>query len=110
MNKEGCLQKAKLTKTGLSDFHRLIIISTFLRSQFCWLKPKKFYYRNFKNTNEKNFLEEVENTGFKLNLDNSNENYVLITNVFSNIVEKHTPLTLSNTGLFELQNFVLEQR
>ena len=38
-NKESCFQKTKVTETGLSDFHKLI--STFLRSQFCRLKPKK---------------------------------------------------------------------
>ena len=89
-NKESCFQKTKVTETGLSDFHKLI--STFLRSQFCRLKPKKIYYRNFKNFNEKNFLEEVKNTDFRFNSDDPNENYELITNVFSNIVEKHAPL------------------
>ena len=44
---------------AISDFHKLI--TTFLRSQFCRIKPKKNYYRNFKNFNEKNFLEEVKN-------------------------------------------------
>ena len=38
-NKESCFQKTKVTEKGLSDFHRLI--SKFLRSQFCRLKPKK---------------------------------------------------------------------
>ena len=64
----------------------------FLRSTFCQLKPKKIYYRNFKDFNEKNFLEEVKNTDFRFNSDNPNENYEVITNVFSNIVEKHAPI------------------
>ena len=38
-NKESCFQKTKVTETRLCDFQRLI--STFLRSQFCRLKPKK---------------------------------------------------------------------
>ena len=75
---------------AISDFHKLI--TTFLRSQFCRIKPKKIYHRNFKNFNEKNFLEEVKNTDFRFNSDDPNENYELITNVFSNIVEKHAPL------------------
>ena len=38
---EGCFKKnKKVTETGISDFHCLI--STFLRSQFCQLKPEKF--------------------------------------------------------------------
>ena len=88
--KESYFQKTKVTETGLSDFHKLI--STFLRSQFCRLKPEKIYYRNFKNFNEENFLEEVKNTDFRLNSDDPNESYELITKVFSNIVEKHAPL------------------
>ena len=76
---------------AISDFHKLIT-TLFLRSQFCRIKPKKIYYRNFKNFNEKNFLEEVKNTDFRFNSDDPNENYELITNVFSNIVEKHAPL------------------
>ena len=79
-----------MTETGLSYFHKLI--STFLRSQFCQLKPKTIYFRNFKNFNEKNLLKEVKNTDFRFNSDDPNENYELLTNVFSNIVEKHAPL------------------
>ena len=86
-NKESCFQKTKVTDTGLSDFHRLI--SRFLRSQFCRLKP--ISCRNFKNFNEQKFLEEVKNTDFIFNSDNPNENYELITDVFSNIVEKPDP-------------------
>ena len=70
----------------------MIFIGTFLRSQFYRLKPKKIYYRNFKNFNAKNFLEEVKNTDIIFNSDNPNENYELITKVFPNIVEKHAPL------------------
>ena len=50
------------------------------------------YYRNFKNFNVKNVLEEVKNADFRFNSDNQNENYELITNAFSNIVENHAPL------------------
>ena len=57
-NKEGCFQKTKVTETGLSDFHRLI--STFLRSQFCRLKPKKICYRNFKNLMRKSSLKKLK--------------------------------------------------
>ena len=89
-NKESCFHKTKVTETGLSDFHRLI--SKFLRSQCCRLKPKKIYYRNFKYLNEKNFLQKIKNIDFIFNSDNPNENYELITKVFSNIVEKHAPL------------------
>ena len=56
------------------------------------IKAWKIYYRNFKNVNEKNFLDEVKNTDFSFNSNNSNQNYELVTNVFSNIVNKHASL------------------
>ena len=102
-NKESCFQKTKVTETGLSDFHKLI--STFLRSQFCRLKPKKIYYRNFKNFNEKNFLEEVKNTDFRFNSDDLNENYELITNVFSNIAEIKKKFLRGNQAHFMTKEF-----
>ena len=106
-NKERCFQKTKVTETGLSDFHKLI--STILRSQFCQLKRKKTYYASFKNFNEKNFLEEVKNTDFRFDSDDPNENYELLMNVFSNIVEKHATLKKKflrgNQALFMTKGF-----
>ena len=37
-------------------------------------------------------MEEVKITDLMFSLDDANENYELITDVFSNIVEKHAPL------------------
>ena len=37
-------------------------------------------------------MEEVKITDLKFNSDDANENYDLITNIFSNFVEKHAPL------------------
>ena len=56
------------------------------------IKTEKIYYGNFKNFNEQKFLEEVKNTDSIFNSDNPNKNYELITDVFSNIAEKHAPL------------------
>ena len=82
--------KKKVTETGFSDFHKLI--STFLRSHFSRLKPKTIYYRNYKKFNEQKFLEDVKNTNLYFNLDDPSENYELITDLFSKIVNKHVPL------------------
>ena len=90
INKRNCFQKTKVTETGLSDFHKLI--STFLRSHFSRLKPKAIYYRNYKKFNEQKVLEDVKNTNFCFNSDDPNENYELITDLFSKIVNKHAPL------------------
>ena len=79
----------KVIETGLSDFHKLI--STFLRSHFTRLNPKAICYRNYKKFNEQKFLEHVENTNFCFNSDDPNDNYELITDLFSKIVNKHAP-------------------
>ena len=89
-NKGNCFQKAKVIETGLSDFHKLI--STFLRSQFSRLTPKAIYYRNYKKVNEQKFLEDVKNTNSCFNSDDPNDNYELITDLFSKIVNKPAPL------------------
>ena len=90
INKRNCFQKTKVTENGLSDFLKLI--STFLRSHLSRLKPKAIYYRNYKKFNEQKFLEDVKNTNFCFNSDNPNENYELITDLFSKIINKHAPL------------------
>ena len=89
-NKGNCFQKTKVTETVLSDFHKLINI--FLRSHFSRLKPIAIYYRNYKKFNEQNFLEDVKNKNFYFNSDDPNDNYELITDLFSKIVNKHAPL------------------
>ena len=57
-NKESCFQKTKVIGTGLNDFHRLI--STFLRSQFCRLKPKKSTIEILKILMRKIFLKKLK--------------------------------------------------
>ena len=93
------VQSPNCTNHGKCLRERIMVVLTpksgtskFQRSQFCRLKPKKICYRNFKNFNEKKFLEEVKNTDFIFISDNRNENYEVITDVFSSIVEKHAPL------------------
>ena len=45
-NKPLSFQKAHVTETGLSDYHKLI--STFFKSRFSKAKPKVIKYRNYK--------------------------------------------------------------
>ena len=52
----------------------------------------RFITKIIKNINEQKFLEDVKNTNFCFNLDDPNENYELITDLFSKIVNKHAPL------------------
>ena len=82
-----------LKKKGLSDHYKLIC--TFLKSCFERLKPKIVCYRNYKKSNEVNFLTDVKSCDFSLRTD-ENENYDVLTNTFINIVNKHAPLKKSS--------------
>ena len=45
-----------------------------------------------KNSNEEKFLSDVKKADFSFKTINSEENYLVLTNVFSNIVKVHAPL------------------
>ena len=45
-------------ETGVSDHHKLI--DTMLRSTFAKAKPKKMFYRCYKNFDNKKFQEELQ--------------------------------------------------
>ena len=45
-------------ETGISDNHKLI--GTMLRSTFAKGKPKKMFYRSYKNFDNKKFDEELQ--------------------------------------------------
>ena len=89
-NKPLSFQKTIVTETGLSDFHKLI--STFFKSHYTQLKPKIIKYRNYKNFEERAFLEDLEKTDFLTSGDDPNKKYDTLTNVFKKVVEKHAPL------------------
>ena len=46
-----------------------------MKAQATRLPPKKVMYRDFKNFNEKAFLEDVKLKNFSRRSDDSNENY-----------------------------------
>ena len=52
-------QKTHVSETGLSDYHKLII--TF-KTNFSRLRPKVLSYRNYKNFNQPNFLNDLNKT------------------------------------------------
>ena len=89
-NKPRSFQFTSVTETGLRDYHRLI--TTFMKSYFSRLKPKIIHYRNFKRFDEQKFIDNVKNADFSFETDDPNENYSVLTNTFSSIVEKHAPL------------------
>ena len=63
-----------------------------MKSHISRLKPQNVYYRSYKNFNEEKFLSDIKEADFFLKTSNPDENYLFLTNVFSNIVNKHVPL------------------
>ena len=63
-----------------------------MKSHISRLKLQNVYYRNYKNFNEKKFFSDVKEADFSFASSNPDENYSVLTNVFSNIVNKHAPL------------------
>ena len=89
-NKPRSFQITNVTETGVSDCHKLI--TTFMKSYIFRLKPKNVHYRSYKNFNEEKFLSDVKEANFSFKTSNSDENYLDLTKVFSNIVNIHVPL------------------
>ena len=57
INRSNCFQNIVISKTGLSDFHKLV--TTIFRSTFIKLPPKTIRYRSFKTLNKQNFFQEL---------------------------------------------------
>ena len=89
-NKPLSFQKTHVTETGLSDYHKLI--STFFKSHFTRLRPKVITYRNYKKFDENVFLNDLQKLEIKLDEENSESSYSLISNKFPEVVNKHAPL------------------
>ena len=89
-NKPLSFQKTHVTETGLSDYHKLI--STFFKSHFTRLRPKVITYRNYKKFDENVFLNDLQKLEIKLDEENSESSYSLISNKFPKVVNKHAPL------------------
>ena len=57
-NKSRCFHHTAIFETDLSDCHNLIL--RFFKAYFKKLPPKNIEYRNYKNSNESNFLYELD--------------------------------------------------
>ena len=89
-NKPNSFQKTIVCETGLSDCHMLV--ATTLRSTFIKLPPKTLKYRSYKNFNEFTFLHELDQTLLQGELFTSNDPYSKLTEIFSDILNKHAPI------------------
>ena len=89
-NKPLSFQKTHVTKAGLGDYHKLT--STFFKSHFKRLRLKVITYRNYKKFDENVFLNDLQKLEIKLDEENSESSYSLISNKFQELVNKHIPL------------------
>ena len=83
-------QITNVTETGVSDCHKRI--TTFMKYYISRRRQKNVRYRSYKNFNEEKFLSDVKEVDFSFKTSNSDENYSVLRNVFSNIVNIHAPL------------------
>ena len=75
------------TETGLSDCHKLI--SSFMKSYISRLKARTIFYRIYKNFNEEKFVKDVKVADFSFSSNDSNEDYSVLFDTFSKLVDRH---------------------
>ena len=85
-------QVTNTTETELSDCHKLI--SSFMKSYISLLKPKTIFYRNYKNFDEEKFVTDVKAADFSFSNNDPNENYSVLSDTFSKLVDRHAPLKM----------------
>ena len=78
------------TEAGLSDCPKLI--SSFIKFYISRLNPKTIFYRNYKNFDEENFVKDVKAAEFSFSNNDPKENYSVLSDTFSKLVDRHAPL------------------
>ena len=84
-NKPRPFQITNVTETGVSDCHKLI--TTFIKSHISPLKPQNVHYCSYKNFSEEEILSDVKEVDFSFKTSNPDENFLVLTNVFSNTMK-----------------------
>ena len=80
-----------ITKTGISDHHKLI--TSFFRSHFERIPSKKVEYGNYKKFNVKNFLGELDQEMIQGEIYKSNNDmYSTFSDVFRSVLDRHALL------------------
>ena len=77
-------QKTTTVTTGLSDFHKMVLIV--LKTTFPIEKPKVIAYRSFSTYNVLNFRQDL-----KENLCNKENTYYNFEKIFLNVLDSHAP-------------------
>ena len=81
--------KSSTVTTGISDHHQLVL--SCFRSTYTKLPPKYISYRNYKNFNENNFLQDLDQNLLNGSLLEGNA-YSKLTTIFSSTLQRHAPL------------------
>ena len=66
----------------------------YLKLRFSKARPKVIKYRNYKNVGKNYFLSDLNNINVRLDKENPDQWYDLLTNSFLEVVDKHFPLLL----------------
>ena len=85
-------QVKNTTETGLNDCHKLI--SSFIKYYISRLKPKTIFYQNYKNFDGEKFVKDVKAADFSFSNKDPNENYSVLSDNFSKLVDRHAPLKM----------------
>ena len=83
-------QVTNTTETGLTDCHKLI--SSFMKFYISHLKLKTTFYRNYKNFDEEKSVKGVKAADFSFSNNDPNENYSVLSDTFSKVVDRYAPL------------------
>ena len=78
-------ERTQVTKTGLSDYHKLI--TTLFKCKSQRLKLKIISYRKYKTFNESAFFNDVAKLKFELGSKDPHEGCDTITNNFLKVVD-----------------------
>ena len=83
-----CFQSTVTIKTGISDFHKMVIavLKIFYKKQ----KPNIIHYRYYKTFSTNLFKEELNNE--LLSIDNNKAELAQFTNTALSILDKHAPI------------------
>ena len=76
--------------TGLSDFYKMII--SCLKTTFNKIPPKKIIFRDYKKSDEQNFLYDLDQQMIKGKFYKEKNMYGSFSDTFKAIVNKHGPL------------------
>ena len=87
-NKPGSFFHSNITETGLSDHH--CMVSTLLRCHYEKLPPKNFVYRDKKNFNQINFVNDIKNIPIS-ELNRFANPFTGYETLFKCIVDRHCP-------------------